>query len=252
MALTITTQVTLNKEMVVGSRLSMIVTLEGLLNIPIPCFDIFEGTLLGSWCQQYSSEIISVTIFVQWIRCGRVAWDGGGDWDLWGELARRPGLQIALGTRFIIYPWLFLKPWFLLSIFFLHILGEHWSSWRKGVYGSGEPLVITFKDIPNIFLPFLKVFISLSFPQGFLKDTIQWWWQSRYFYDNCPSWSSPGHDEVRGDFPNSVRRELCLRLDQGCSRPLNLADHLMRGVNASFCVLSVGSRNLCLIGTKWK
>ena len=119
MALTITTQVTLNKEMVVGSRLSMIVTLEGLLNIPIPCFDIFEGTLLGSWCQQYSSEIISVTIFVQWIRCGRVAWDGGGVWHLWGELARRPSLQLAPGTRFITsWPWLFQKPWFFLSIFF--------------------------------------------------------------------------------------------------------------------------------------
>ena len=65
MAQTITTQVTLYKEMVLGSRLSMVVTLEGLINIPIPCFDIFEGTLLGSWCQQYVSEMIIVTIFVQ-------------------------------------------------------------------------------------------------------------------------------------------------------------------------------------------
>ena len=54
-----------HEEMVEGSRLKMVVTLEGLLNIPIPCFDIFEGTLLGSWCQQDFSEIITVTIFVQ-------------------------------------------------------------------------------------------------------------------------------------------------------------------------------------------
>ena len=51
--------------MAVGSRLSMSITLEGLLNIPIPCLDIFEGTLLGSWYQQDFSEIITVTIFVQ-------------------------------------------------------------------------------------------------------------------------------------------------------------------------------------------
>ena len=65
MALTITTQVTLYKEMVVGSRLSIVATLEGLIEITIPCLDIFEGTLLGSWCQQDSLEIITVTIFVQ-------------------------------------------------------------------------------------------------------------------------------------------------------------------------------------------
>ena len=32
--------------------------------------------------------------------------------------------------------------------------------------------MITFKDFPDILLPYLKVFIPLSFPQGFLKDTI--------------------------------------------------------------------------------
>ena len=56
--LTITDQVTLNEEMVVGSRLSMNVTLEGIIPIKIPCIDIFEGTLLGSWCQQDSSETL--------------------------------------------------------------------------------------------------------------------------------------------------------------------------------------------------
>ena len=56
--LTITDQVTLNEEMVVGSRLSMNVTLEGLIPIHMPCIDFLEGTYLGSWCQQDSSETL--------------------------------------------------------------------------------------------------------------------------------------------------------------------------------------------------
>ena len=43
-----TTQVTLNEEIVVGSRLSLSVTLEGIIPIKIPCLDI-GGTNLGSW-----------------------------------------------------------------------------------------------------------------------------------------------------------------------------------------------------------
>ena len=43
-----TTQVTLNEEMVVGSRLSLRVQLEGIIPIKIPCLDI-GGTNLGSW-----------------------------------------------------------------------------------------------------------------------------------------------------------------------------------------------------------
>ena len=42
------TQVTLNEEIVVGSRLSLSVTLEGIIPIKIPCLDI-GGTNLGSW-----------------------------------------------------------------------------------------------------------------------------------------------------------------------------------------------------------
>ena len=46
--LTLTTQVTLNEEIVAGSRLSLSVTLEGIIPIKIPCLDI-GGTNLGSW-----------------------------------------------------------------------------------------------------------------------------------------------------------------------------------------------------------
>ena len=44
----LSTQVTLNEEIVVGSRLSLSVTLEGIIPIKIPCLDI-GGTNLGSW-----------------------------------------------------------------------------------------------------------------------------------------------------------------------------------------------------------
>ena len=65
MALNITAQVTLNEEIVVGSRLSLGVTLEGIIPIKIPCLDI-GGTNLGSWCPQrpyahnHSHKICSV------------------------------------------------------------------------------------------------------------------------------------------------------------------------------------------------
>ena len=48
------TQVTLNEEIVVGSRLSLSVTLEGIIPIKIPCLDI-GGTNLGSWWVHDSS-----------------------------------------------------------------------------------------------------------------------------------------------------------------------------------------------------
>ena len=158
--LTITTQVTLNEDIVVGSRLRLSVTLEGIIPIKIPCLDI-GGTNLGSWCLHV---IITVTIFVQWIRCWRVTRDGGRDWDLRGLHTRRPSLQLALGTRFITWPFL------SLNFFVSPILAEI-SSWWKGVYGSGEPLVIPFNDVPDILAPFLKVFIPLFFPQGFHCET---------------------------------------------------------------------------------
>ena len=47
-------QVTLNEEIVVGSRLSLSVTLEGIIPIKIPCLDI-GGTNLGSWWVHDSS-----------------------------------------------------------------------------------------------------------------------------------------------------------------------------------------------------
>ena len=108
------------------------------------------GIMVPTW-------FITLTIFVQWIRCWRVTRDGGRDWDLRGLHTRRPSLQLALGTRFITWPFLSLN--FLLS----SILAEI-SSWWKGVYGSGEPLVIPFNDVPDILAPFLKVFIPRSFP----------------------------------------------------------------------------------------
>ena len=184
MAQTITTQVTLYKEMVLGSRLSMVVTLEGLINIPIPCFDIFEGTLLGSWCQQDFSEIITVTIFVQWIRCGRVTWDGGGDWHLWGELTRRPSLQLALGTRFIIRPWLFLKPWFLLSQYFffkfwvsIDHLDEKEFTGVESLWWSPSRIFQISSYLSSRFLsvyPFLKVFLRTLFTMMMAIQVFLW------------------------------------------------------------------------------
>jgi len=104
---TLDSQVTLNEEMVVGSRLSMNVTLEGIIPIKIPCIDIFEGTLLGS-CEYDVDELL-----------GTVAETGICE----DYIPEGQACNLPLGP---------------------------------GVYGSGVPLVIPFKDIPFIIEPFLK------------------------------------------------------------------------------------------------
>jgi len=104
--ITLDSQVTLNEEIVVGSRLSLSVTLEGIIPIKIPCLDI-GGTNLGS-CEYDVDELlgmVSVTGICE-------------DYIPEGQACNLP-------------------------------LGP-------GVYGSGEPLVIPFNDVPDILAPFLK------------------------------------------------------------------------------------------------
>jgi len=118
---TLESQVTLNKEMVVGSRLSIVATREGIIPIKIPCLDIFEGTFLGS-CEYDVDELL-----------GTVAESGICE----ENLPEGQACNLPLGP---------------------------------GVYGSGEPLVITFKDIPDILLPFfqgmMKVEATFLTPSG--------------------------------------------------------------------------------------
>ena len=245
--LTITTQVTLNEDIVVGSRLRLSVTLEGIIPIKIPCLDI-GGTNLGSWCQHDLS--LSPYLFSEYDvdeLLGMVAVTGiCEDYIPEGQACNLP---LGPGSSHDL---------FCLSIFLSSILAEI-SSWWKGVYGSGEPLVIPFSDVPDILAPFLKVFIPRSFPFIRAIFLITMMMAIQIFFDD-QSWSPPGRDKSRGDllssssssspsspssspsssssslssspssgcdksrgdFLNSVRRQLWLRLDQGCCRPLNV------------------------------
>jgi len=104
--ITLDSQVTLNEEIVVGSRLSLSVTLEGIIPIKIPCLDI-GGTNLGS-CEYDVDELL-----------GMVSATGICE----DYIPEGQACNLPLGP---------------------------------GVYGSGEPLVIPFNDVPDILAPFLK------------------------------------------------------------------------------------------------
>jgi len=122
----VTAQVTLNEEIVVGSRLSLSVTLEGIIPIKIPCLDI-GGTNLGSWCKHCHHNLhiffseYDVDELLEMVAVTGICED---------YIPEGQTCNLPLGP---------------------------------GVYGSGEPLVIPFQDVPDILIPFLKVFVKTIF-----------------------------------------------------------------------------------------
>ena len=124
------------------------------------------GIMVPTW-------FITLTIFVQWIRCWRVTRDGGRDWDLRGLHTRRPSLQLALGTRFITWPFLSLN--FSLQFWQKFHLDEKEFTGVENLWWSPSTMFRISLLLSSRFL-FLAPFLSLG--QSFWS---QWWWQSRSF-----------------------------------------------------------------------
>ena len=77
---------------------------------------------------------------------------------------------------------------------------------------------------------YICIFVFHVHHQGVIMSICPPWWlpmsimiiMFTFVHHDQLSWSSPGRDQGRGDFLNSIGWQLCLRLDQGCCRPLNV------------------------------